>query len=531
MRTRTFSLLVFAIIATSAAYSQYQALSNSLLDQLQGTWECPGYGKILSISNRQVREYHKTDAGCLVIPDQSQATLREQIAFVEVLSNDTFIASLTPIGNRYFWRRSSANLSQCKTRDSANALETFDFLSSYLEEHYPFFQQRNVNWELERSAARSKLRSSSSDAQLFAVIEELLEKLDDPHTSLYAILRGQIQKTSELKPRSILPILKRKNSSWNGSDHELFLNWIIQQLSGLESNFIQGQHGVIDTTPFYWRKFESVGYLHIGSMAGFKPGGNINQELQAFENALDRAFTDLAGSNSLIIDLSFNLGGYEWLSIALAQRLAREPTFVFTKTVHNDSGFQTLNYQINPSSRPRYLGPVYLLTSDITVSAGEACADAIRALPQTRHYGMRTAGAMSNVLSKPLPNGWGLTISNEIYISLDGQSYEAVGLPPEVERKLWDEQRPDQPHIERIQDFVTHIQNIEREIEISWNANDAGKSITVLKAEPGSTVEVQTSRDLKTWSTEKTFRFSIPTRVNLLETDDPSSIFCRAIYL
>ena len=86
------------------------------------------------------------------------------------------------------------------------------------------------------------------------------------------------------------------------------------------------------------------------------------------------------------------------------------------------------------SSRPNrraFLGPVYLLTSDVTLSAGEVFALYMRALPNVIQVGGNTRGAFSDMIEKPLPNGWTLSLSAEVYRDPQGQSYEAQGLPPQ----------------------------------------------------------------------------------------------------
>jgi C-terminal processing protease CtpA/Prc len=47
--------------------------------------------------------------------------------------------------------------------------------------------------------------------------------------------------------------------------------------------------------------------------------------------------------------------------------------------------------------------------------------------------GERTASVHSDVLEKTLPNGWSVTLSNEVFENSDGIVYEAKGVPPAVE--------------------------------------------------------------------------------------------------
>src|SRR6185312_943777 len=85
----------------------------------------------------------------------------------------------------------------------------------------------------------------------------------------------------------------------------------------------------------------------------------------------------------------------------------------------------------------RYVGPVYLLTSDVTLSAAEVFGLYMRALPNVVQVGETTRGAFSDMIEKPLPNGWLLDISAEVYRDPDGRSYEAHGLPPKLKREVF----------------------------------------------------------------------------------------------
>jgi carboxyl-terminal processing protease len=46
--------------------------------------------------------------------------------------------------------------------------------------------------------------------------------------------------------------------------------------------------------------------------------------------------------------------------------------------------------------------------------------------------GEATSGGLSDILSFKLPNGWGLGLSHQTYRTMDGDLFEAVGIPPDV---------------------------------------------------------------------------------------------------
>lgn len=62
----------------------------------------------------------------------------------------------------------------------------------------------------------------------------------------------------------------------------------------------------------------------------------------------------------------------------------------------------------------------------------------MRCLPHVTSVGSRTLGILSDNLRKRLPNGWTVTISNEMYYAPDGSIPERVGLAPDVPTVVFD---------------------------------------------------------------------------------------------
>ena len=73
-----------------------------------------------------------------------------------------------------------------------------------------------------------------------------------------------------------------------------------------------------------------------------------------------------------------------------------------------------------------------LLTSKLTGSAAEILTMALRELSQVTVMGEATSGGLSDILSFKFPNGWGLGLSHQTYRTMDGDLFEAVGIPPDV---------------------------------------------------------------------------------------------------
>ena len=61
----------------------------------------------------------------------------------------------------------------------------------------------------------------------------------------------------------------------------------------------------------------------------------------------------------------------------------------------------------------------------------------MRALPNVTTVGEATLGILSDNLLKCLPNGWEVSLSNEIYTAADGNVYEVVGVPPDFSEPVF----------------------------------------------------------------------------------------------
>ena len=150
----------------------------------------------------------------------------------------------------------------------------------------------------------------------------------------------------------------------------------------------------------------------------------------ALGEVLDDALALFKRTRAVIVDVSINDGGQDRLARQIAARFTEKRTLAYSKYAGDDLGARPQAIHVVPSDQPRYTGPVYLLTSNVTVSAAEIFTVAMRALPNVTHVGQTTRGSLSDVLMKRLPNGWTVTLSNEVYLDVTGKAWEGLGIPP-----------------------------------------------------------------------------------------------------
>jgi hypothetical protein len=67
---------------------------------------------------------------------------------------------------------------------STTPLELFDSMWSDFDLNYSFFDLKGIEWNDSRSRFRSRLSSTSTDAELFTVFSEMMLELEDPHVRL-----------------------------------------------------------------------------------------------------------------------------------------------------------------------------------------------------------------------------------------------------------------------------------------------------------------------------------------------------------
>jgi C-terminal processing protease CtpA/Prc len=79
-----------------------------------------------------------------------------------------------------------------------------------------------------------------------------------------------------------------------------------------------------------------------------------------------------------------------------------------------------------------YIKPVCVITGRSTGSGREVLSMALKASSQVTLISEATNGSMSDILEHSLPNGWKLSLSNEVYTDIEGTKLESIGVTPDV---------------------------------------------------------------------------------------------------
>ncbi|WP_158627538.1 S41 family peptidase [Corallococcus sp. AB038B] len=399
-----------------------------------GVWRSRGYGWLLTVRPEGLRLHHETAAGC--IPDPaSSAELVEMFGVQEPgPSADVRDFLAGPGETRYRFDRLAALPARCDTPHVWSALEMFDVFRATFAEHYASFAQRDPDWLARLDAQRSRVTPGMDGRALFTLFADALRSLNDAHVELIADDASSDTLTYEPRPTGTFEMLEL---AMDRPAREVQREWMRTYRDGILQTVLRGEgHHVANQRVLWGFAAPRVAYLNLLTMGGFVAGEEgktptLAQELAALEPVLDEALTAFAGAGAVILDVSNNRGGYDAVARAVAERFTAKPVHAYSKWAMGAKDVPPQMFTLQPSSRPFFHGPVYVVTSDVTVSAGEVLTLALRALPNVVHVGTATRGAFSDMLVKPLPNGWTVHLSNEHYADAQGQDYEARGLPPQ----------------------------------------------------------------------------------------------------
>ena len=295
---------------------------------------------------------------------------------------------------------------------------SFEELWQTFHTRYPFFDLRNVDWRKQYAAFRPKVTNATSDAELFDLLCQMLEPLNDGHVELEARLDGKRRRfTAEKKPRFY---------------RELSDEQIEELFRTTERTLIANGFSRLARTDAWMLRYcrsARLGYMRILELEDVR-----KPQLTA---ALDKIAGDFPQLRGFIIDIRDCPGGEDSIAIAIINRFCDRKRVAFhrrTKTGPGPDDFTPLRtWHIEPEGDVQFTGPVVLLTCDAVFSGGEAFALAIKQLPHVTIVGDHTNGIFSYTLDKKLPNGWKYCLSYQVYYSADLVCFEGKGVPADIE--------------------------------------------------------------------------------------------------
>lgn len=277
----------------------------------------------------------------------------------------------------------------------------FEALWSILDEHYCFFDSKNVDWDKVHDTYSRRISDRMTREELFIVCADMLAELRDGHVNLSAPFNTSYYRAwwSDYPQNFNKRLIE-----------ECYFNFNYRQSSGMMYGFLENNIGYI-----YYESFSS-------------PVGEGN---------LDYALNFLSTANGLIIDVRDNGGGSLTNVETFVARFIDRPTLVGyishkTGPGHNDfSEPYAITYLPAEEGRIRWAKPIVVLTNRSTFSAANNFASVMKNLPGVTSVGSATGGGSGVPFSSELPCGWGIRFSACSMLDALGESTEGGITPSE----------------------------------------------------------------------------------------------------
>ncbi|MBE8718299.1 serine hydrolase [Cellvibrio polysaccharolyticus] len=407
---------------------------------LAGTYEQPGYGSIVVFTDTTYKTYHALDKFCWQGGEGSLADLN--------ISEQRFTGqgrrlSLAMAGSEAFplqLHRISGLPEKCRNpiSETQDPVQNFELFWHTINDLYAFFPERQINWQQAYQEYAPQVNSHLSDEALFSIFSEMLADFNDSHTTLEAEIHGEAFDFSAAPANAISEYAAETETAKEDVVSEMLESSLelMQLYAGKELT----QAG--EEQPLWWAKSDdNVGYIMLSALGGFGANeGDVADDFGQAKAAFQAMMADLADTDAIIIDNRFNGGGYDDISSELVRYFLSKPQAVLQKQANNRLATTDLiSLNLTPAATT-YSKPVFLINSKLSVSAAETFSIMMKSLPQVRLLGEASNGALSDMLPVTLPNGWLLTLSNERYLDMQGNSYEVTGVPVDIETSVFSRQ-------------------------------------------------------------------------------------------
>ncbi|WP_243317930.1 S41 family peptidase [Geothrix paludis] len=154
---------------------------------------------------------------------------------------------------------------------------------------------------------------------------------------------------------------------------------------------------------------------------------------EAVGPAFSAALSLLSGTEALILDLRQNGGGDPESVAYLVSHFFEEGDARHLNSIYNRPRNATRQYWTTATASPRYLKPIYVLTSKRTFSGGEECAYDLQAQKRATLVGETTGGGANPGGAVLLGHGFHAFIPTGRAINpVTNTNWERVGVKPDV---------------------------------------------------------------------------------------------------
>ncbi|SFD20086.1 serine hydrolase [Pseudoalteromonas denitrificans] len=449
----SMSLLTSALfLAGCGSNDSDKKIDENPLLKFKGVWQLPGYGEVLDFKDNSLITYNTNSYGCVKVSEVQFDKLPLYSKYLS-LDNNKLIYD-NPFTSTATFQKQDTNFDACnvdKLLKSDDPITNFEFLWHTFNDYYAFFELRELNWQAVYEQYRPLVTASTTQEQLGDIFEAMLDDIDDGHISL-SNKDTYIANGGDIKGRALQAYKLALSLGDEAQFGALYQAINSINLEVIKSNLVDGNLKQYDNSnAIHWGELPgNIGYLSINRVMGMNKtnadaplGANdqlayVEQDLKDTDLIMQTVMTQFKDTQGLVIDLRINNGGLDKVSQKIASYFSQTEYTFATKHVANKAfNGDKLSLKVVASPIEAYIKPIYVLTGQSSGSGGEVLTQALKSLAHVTTIGQATEGSVSDSLEFVMPNGWALSLSNEIYTDLQGAILEGQGVKPDVEMPVY----------------------------------------------------------------------------------------------
>ncbi|QCK16559.1 S41 family peptidase [Mangrovivirga cuniculi] len=424
-----FSLVI--LITLSGCEQKSDSLENLPI----GTWKSIGYGRILEIDSSEYKLYDLTKISCIPVKTGNFTDIRKAIQ----IKSDTLYYK---IGfDIYSFNKMNQTPYSCleNQKGSTDPKENFEIFAQTVKENYAYFELNSIDWEFIYPVYEEQITSNTTEEELYLLFEDLLDTLKDNHGYIEPSeeVLNQMDSINEMPEEIgdfvVAGVIAEEYLKKDLTHDSKVARWGLMDdnIGYIQINamWLHGNLHIPDSVK------NNLGYVeaYVNEMESLSEPEILQIEVDGIRQTMNKAMKDLYNTKCIILDVRFNGGGHDDVSLEILRWFNSEKKKIASKQARiNNSFTEELPIYLDGINTP-YSNPLILLTSQQSASATDFLALASLSMENTIRIGSNTQGAISDALEKKLPNGWYFTISNEKYFDLEGNCYENTGIPVDFE--------------------------------------------------------------------------------------------------
>ena len=281
----------------------------------------------------------------------------------------------------------------------ATPTEVFEEMWENVNENYPFFEYKGVDWDSVRVKYSAQIDDNMSEKALFDVLAATLNELKDGHVNIYTDFD------------------KSRNWSWF-LDYPVSYNYDILQRNYLGTDYKMAG-------PFkYTILQDSIGYMNYGSFGARYSSKHMNAVFDLVDTTTKGLIVDIRHNGGGSLEGMRNLVGY------FADTTRQVANFVFKNKPGREQFLDTIPIEVKPAKRT-YTRPVYVLTDHNSYSAATFFPGLVRTFPHVKTMGSTSGGGGGVPRVYELRNGWKYRFSATVTLDMDGFNIEN-GVPADI---------------------------------------------------------------------------------------------------